>query len=89
MKKLNYICMANNCKTAMERDYRCKHILRFLKKHMEYDDHTAKQTADKLNRARRVYDNFNDIVNNCCRCPNIDIRNLTIKKLYLARNLAW
>ena len=51
--KLNYLCMANNFKAAMERDYHCKQILRFLKKHWGYDDNSAKHTADKLNQARR------------------------------------
>ena len=87
--RLNYICTANIFKTAMEREYGCKQILRFLKTHWHYDEPKAKRIADKLNSARRVYASFDVIVNNCSRCPNIDIRNFTIKELYLARSLSW
>lgn len=87
-KRINYICMAISFKAAMERDYGCKQICRFLKRQWRYDDLKAKQTADKLNEARRVYSRLDDIVNNCCRC-NVDVRDLTIKELYLANSLSW
>ena len=54
-KRINYICLANSFQAAMERDYKMKQICRFLKKHWNYEEHAAKQMADRLNKARRVY----------------------------------
>ena len=86
--RINYICMAYCFRYAMERDYRCKQICKFLKKIWQYDDGKAKKTANKLNEARRTCIKLEDIVNNCIQC-NLDIRDLTIKELYLASNLSW
>ena len=88
-KRINYICLANSFQAAMERDYNMKQICRFLKKHWNYDDRTAKQMADRLNEARRVYKGLDNIVSNCCSCPHVDIRGLTIHELYLANSLSW
>ena len=41
-----------------------------------------------MNEARRTCIKLEDIVNNCIQC-NLDIRDLTIKELYLASNLSW
>ena len=87
-QRVMYICMANNFRRAMERDYGRKQIKRFLVI-CGYDDTVARTTADKLNLARRVYTHFVEIVNNCFKCPSIDIRNLTINELSLAKNLSW
>ena len=86
--RLNYICMANRFRDLIERDYRCKQICRFLKKHRDYEESRARATADKLNEARRVHNKLDHILNNCAQC-NVDIRNLTIKESYLAKNLSW
>ena len=87
-QRVMYICMANNFRMAMERDYGRKQIKRFLVI-CGYDDRVARSTAEKLNLARRVYTHFAEIVNNCFKCPSIDIRNLTINELSLAKNLSW
>ena len=47
------------------------------------------KNANKLNEARRLYPRLENIVENCCSCPNVDIRDLTIHELYLANTLAW
>ena len=53
-KRINYICLANSFQAAMERDYKMKQISRFLKKYWNYEEHAAKQMADRLNEARGV-----------------------------------
>ena len=87
-QRVIYICMANNFRMAMERDYGRKQIKRFLII-CGYEDRVARSTAEKLNLARRVYTHFAEIVNNCFKCPSIDIRNLTINELSLEKNLSW
>ena len=72
-KRINFICLANSFQAAMERDYKMKQICRFLKKHWNYDERSAKQMADRLNEARRVYKRLNNIVNNCCSCSHVDM----------------
>lgn len=88
-KRINYICMANSFYSAMERDYNCKQMKTFFKKHWEYDDARAQKTADKLNGARRVHPRLEIIVRNCCSVRQVDIRDLTIHEMYLAYNLSW
>jgi len=87
-QRVMYICMANNFRMAMERDYGRKQIKRFLVI-CGYDHRLSRSTAEKLNLARRVYTHFAEIVNNCFKYPSIDIRNLTINELSLAKNLYW
>jgi hypothetical protein len=73
----------------MERDYSCKQIKTFLKKHWGYDDPHATRTADRLNEARRVYIRFPKIVENCASVPYVDIRDLDMHELYLAYTPSW
>ena len=73
---------------ALERDYRRKQVKRHLLK-CGYDDARATSKATKLNLGRRVYKHFDEIVANCNRFPNVDIRNLTLDELILAKNLSW
>ena len=63
-KRINYICLANSFQAAMERDYKMKQICRFLKKYWYYEDKAAKQMANRLNEARRVYKRLGNIVHN-------------------------
>ena len=72
----------------MERDYNCKQIKTFLKR-SGFSEDAATKTANKLNEARRVYPRLENIVENCCSCPNVDIRDLTIHEFYLANALSW
>lgn len=88
-ERIKYICLANSFDVAMRRDYRCKQIKRFFKKFAGFDEERAKYTANKLNEARRVFPRLDKIVRNCCSCPNVDIRNLSIHELYLANSLSW
>ena len=88
-KRINYICLANSFQATMERDYNMKQICRFLKKHWNYEKQAAQQMADRLNEARRVYKRLDNIVHNCYSCSHVDIRELTIHKLYLANSLSW
>ena len=87
-KRINYICLANSFQAAMERDYKMKQICRFLKKYWYYEEKAAKQMANRLNEARRVYKRLGN-VHNCCSCSHVDIRGLTIHELYLANSLSW
>ena len=87
-KRINFICLANCFAATMERDYNCKQIKTFLKR-SGFSEDVATKTANKLNEARRVYPRLENIVENCCSCPNVDIRDLTIHELYLANTLSW
>ena len=55
----------------------------------DFSEDAATTTANKLNEARRVYPRLDNIVGNCCSCPDVDIRDLTIHELYLANTLSW
>ena len=88
-KRVEYICKAENFKSAIERDKGCKQIKRYLKKYCGIEDELATHTADKLNSACRVHAHFTKIVSNCSKCTNVDIRDLTIKELSLAVNISW
>ena len=87
--KIRFICLAHVFGLVMERDYSCKQIKTFLKKHWDYDDHRATSTADRLNEARRVYTRFPKIIENCAIVPHVDIRDLDMHELYLANTLSW
>ena len=87
-KRINFICLANCFEATMERDYNCKQIKTFLKRN-GYSETAASQTANKLNEARRVYPRLENVVANCCSCPYVDIRDLTIHEMYLANSLSW
>lgn len=88
VSRINFICMAKCFRDVMERDTGCKQVRRFLKRDWGWDDDEAKKTADKMNEARRVYDNIESIMSNCMKC-DLDIRDLSLKELYLATNLSW
>ena len=91
-QRVIYICMANNFRMAMERDYGRKQIKRLLVI-CWYEDRVARSTAEKLNLARRVYTHFAEIVNNCFKCPSIDIkegiykRTSSIPVLYIGNSI--
>ena len=78
--------MAKNFKVGLERHHSCKQPKRFLESdRVGYQPARAKSTADKINLAGRVYKYFHQIVTNC----SVDVRNLTLKELSLAKNLSW
>ena len=87
--KVRFICLAHVFGEVMERDYSCKQIKTFLKKHWHYDDPRATLTANRLNEARRVYTRLPKIVENCAAVPYVDIRDLDMHELYLAHTLSW
>ena len=45
--------------------------------------------VDTLNNACWVLDHFEKIQGNLMACPNIGIRRLSLKQLYLAKKLSW
>lgn len=87
--KIRFICLANFFGLVMERDFNCKQIKTFLKKHWGYEDLPATRTADRLNQARRVFPRLPKIVENCSSVPYVDIRFLDIHELYLANSWSW
>ena len=89
LKKVDFVCMAESLKSAVERETGYKQIKRYLKIYWDMDDSPAQHNADKYNEGSRIYRNFSVIVNNCTKCANIDIRNFTIHELSLAANLSW
>ena len=88
-ERIKFICLTNSFDIAMRREYNCKQVKRFLKEHAGFNEERAKSTANKMNEARRVYPRLDKIVQNCCSCPYVDIRNLSIHELYLANSLSW
>ena len=86
---LQLICASHEFKVAMLRDYGRKSIKPFLMRYWLYDDTKATSTANKLNEAHRVFQNFAQIAKNCSKCPNVEIFRLDLHELYLAKNLSW
>ena len=63
-----------------------------LKRHFQwlgYGVEDDKKMSNKLNNASWVYDNLEKIWDNLKSCTNVDIRHLTLKQLYLAKNKSW
>ena len=53
------------------------------------DRKRATVMADKINRGSNVYDNLQRIINNLYGFPEIDIRRLSMKQLYMAKEESW
>ena len=87
--RLQLICASHEFKVAMFRDYGRKSIKPFLMRYWLYDDTKATSTANKLNEAHRVFQNFAQITKNCFKCPHVKIFRLDMHELYLAKNMTW
>ena len=71
-------------KTVAEEQTKFKQIKRQLKA-LGFDNEYAGQIADTLNNACWIFDHFEKIQGNLRACPGIDIRRLSLQKLYLAK----
>ena len=89
LNRIEFICMSNCLKIAMQRESGYKQLKRYLSAECGMCDAVAKHNADKYNEGSRIYSKFPLIVNNCAQCHGIDIRDLTLKELYLASNMSW
>ena len=89
LKRIDYVCMSENLKVAMVRETACKQLKRYLKTYHGMDNTHAQRFADKINLGSRIYRRFTTIVGNFSRCPDLDIRDHTIKELSLAVHLSW
>ena len=89
INRIEFICMSNCLKIAMERESGYKQLKRYFSSECGMTDAVAKQCADKYNEGNRIYNKFPLIVNNCTQCHGIDIRDLTVKELSLAVNMSW
>ena len=89
LNRIEFICMANGLKLAMQRESGYKQLKRYLTLECGMSDAIAQHNADKYNEGSRIYNKFPLIVNNCARCHGIDIRDLTLKELSLAINMTW
>ena len=66
-----------------------KQLKRYLREEFGMSDDDAKHNADKYNEGSRIYEKLSLIVENCAKCHDIDIRDLTVKELALAMRLSW
>ena len=89
LNRIEFICMANCLKIAMQRESGYKQLKRYLTTEYGMSEAIAQHNADKYNEGSRIYNKFPLIVNNCAQCHGIDIRDLTIKELSLAINMSW
>ena len=89
LNRIDFICMANCLKIAMQRESGYKQLKRYLTTEYGMSEAIAQHNADKYNEGSRIYNKFPLIVNNCAQCHGIDIRDLTIKELSLAINMSW
>lgn len=87
--RIDFICMAKSLRIVMTRDSGYKQLKRYLTWECGMNDADAKYNADKYNEGSRIYDKFPLIVENCAKCPDIDIRDFTVKELALAARLSW
>ena len=81
LNRIDFICMANSLKVAMQRESGYKQLKRYLTSECGMSAGIAQHYADKYNEGSRIYNKFPLIVNNCARCHGIDIRDLTLKEL--------
>ena len=80
LNRIDFICMANSLKLAMQRESDYKQLKRYLTSECGMSAGIAQHYADKYNEGSRIYNKFPLIVNNCgTRCHGIDIRDLTLK----------
>ena len=89
LNRIDFICMTDSLKLAMQRESGYKQLKRYLTSECGMSAGIAQHNADKYNEGSRIYNKFPLIVNNCARCHGIDIRDLTLKELSLAINMSW
>ena len=65
-----------------------KYVKPYLK-NIGYEEEEAKQLSESINVASWVYDNLQGIVNNIFQFQYINIRRLSMRQLYLARDIHW
>ena len=58
-------------------------------KQIGYDIDEAEKLAKQINEASWVYDNLDKIVANLYQFDRINIRRLSIRQLYLAKDMDW
>ena len=73
---------------AAERESGYKQLKRYFQ-WLGYGFEDTKKMSNKLNNASWVYDNLEKIRDNLKSCPNVDIRSLTLKQIFLAKNKSW
>ena len=94
-KTMRTVVAGKAYRTSAERESgykQLKRLFQWLRSGVE----DAKRMSNKLNNASWVYDNLEKIHDNLKKnypnekeLPNIDIRRLTLKQLYLVKNKSW
>lgn len=88
-KKMEFISMSKSLRVAMVRDTGYRQLKRYFVDMIRMTDDDATYAADKYNEGSRIYDKFPQILKNLSRCPELDIRDLTIHELSLAGKPSW
>ena len=82
------VVAAKAFKVAAQRVTHYKQVKRQLLE-LGFEEDKVKRLARRINNSCWVFKNFDKIVGNLQKCPLLDIRRLSLKELYLAKNMHW
>ena len=88
--RLDFLCLSISLRETMQREsHYQKSFKRYFMNYLGMTEENAEVDAHKYNQACRTYDSLGVIFANCQKYPNVDIRDLSVKEMYLARNESW
>ena len=87
--KVDFVSMSKSLREVMVRETGYRQLKKFFVEMIDMTDEEATHAADKYNEGSRIYDKFPMIIENLSKCPNLDIRDLTIHELALAKKPSW
>ena len=88
-KKMEFLSMSKSLREVMLRETGHRQLKRYLVDMIGMTNDAATHAADKYNEGSRIYDKFPQVLRNLSRCPELDIRDLTIHELSLAGKPSW
>lgn len=86
---LNQVAISKAFRLQIYKIFHYKNTASYFKAIKGYTKEEAKNVADPINRACKIFDRFNDIHKNLQSCPHIDIRKLSVNQLSLAFDPQW
>ena len=85
---MNSAAIAKVFRLKLERLSGYKYVKPYLKQ-VGYEKENAEKLSKSINEACWVYDNLQRILNNLLQFDSINVRRLSMRQLYLAKDLHW
>ena len=87
--KLDFLVLSKCIREAMVRDTGYRQLKRYFVNMFNMPDDQAAHAADKYNEGCRVFDRFDQVIQNVEETSGLDIRDLTLHELALAHRKNW